>query len=113
MQEVRRFLKDGDKRKYHDFSNWAVTRLGIEADTGHVGDGGHDGVGGMTLWDTQQMKESNARVLAEVKTGRPSITQVRAFCQVMHENNAEIGIFITIAPISAGMRQQAENMGKF
>ena len=59
------------------------------------------------------MKETDARVLAEVKTGRPSITQVRAFCQVMHENNAEIGIFITIAPISAGMRQQAEHMGSF
>ena len=112
MQEVRRFLKDGDKRKYHDFSNWAVTRLGLKP-TRDVGDGGHDGVGGMTLWDTQQMKESNARILAEVKTGRPTITQVRAFCQVMRENNAEIGIFITIAPISAGMRQQAENMGSF
>ena len=112
MQEVRRFLKDGDKRKYHDFSNWAVTRLGLKP-TRDIGDGGHDGVGHVTLWDTQQMKESDARVLAEVKTGRPSITQVRAFCQVMHENNAEIGIFITIAPISAGMRQQAENMGNF
>ena len=112
MQEVRRLLKDGDKRKYHDFSNWAVTRLGLKP-TRDVGDGGHDGVGHVTLWNTQQMKESNARILAEVKTGRPSITQVRAFCQVMHENNAEIGIFITIAPISAGMRQQAENMGSF
>ena len=112
MQEVRRFLKDGDKRKYHDFSNWAVTRLGLKP-TRDVGDGGHDGVGHVTLWNTQQMKEADARVLAEVKTGRPSITQVRAFCQVMHENNAEIGIFITIAPISAGMRQQAEHMGNF
>ena len=112
MQEVRRFLKDGDKRKYHDFSNWAVTRLGLKP-TRDVGDGGHDGVGHVTLWNTQQMKETDARVLAEVKTGRPSITQVRAFCQVMHENNAEIGIFITIAPISAGMRQQTEHMGSF
>ena len=112
MQEIRRFLKDGDKRKYHDFSNWAVTRLGLKP-TRDVGDGGHDGVGHVTLWNTQQMKETDARVLAEVKTGRPSITQVRAFCQVMHENNAEIGIFITIAPISAGMRQQTEHMGSF
>ena len=112
MQEIRRFLKDGDKRKYHDFSNWAVTRLGLKP-TRDVGDGGHDGVGHVTLWNTQQMKETDAQVLAEVKTGRPSITQVRAFCQVMHENNAEIGIFITIAPISAGMRQQTEHMGSF
>ena len=112
MQEVRRLLRDGDKRKYHDFSNWAVTRLGLRP-TRDVGDGGHDGVGHLRLWNTQQMKETDARILAEVKTGRPSMTQVRAFCQVMQENNAAVGIFITIAPISAGMRQQAETMGTF
>ncbi len=59
------------------------------------------------------MKETNARILVEVKTGRPSMTQVRAFCQVMSENSAEIGIFITVEPVSAGMRQQAETMGRF
>ena len=112
MQEVRKLLKAGDKRKYHDFSNWAVTRLGLKP-TKDVGDGGHDGVGHATLWNPQVMKETNARILAEVKTGKPSLTQVRAFCQVMHENNAEIGIFITLESISAGMRQQAENMGSF
>ena len=112
MQEVHRFLKEGDKRKYHDFSNWAVTRLGLRP-TRDVGDGGHDGVGYMTLWNAQQMKETNTRMLAEVKTGKPSMTQVRAFCQVMHENKAEVGIFITLEPISKGMRQQAENMGSF
>ena len=112
MQEVHKLLKEGDKRKYHDFSNWAVTRLGLKP-TKDVGDGGHDGVGHATLWNPQVMKETNARILAEVKTGKPSLTQVRAFCQVMHENNAEIGIFITLESVSAGMRQQAENMGSF
>ena len=112
MQEVRKLLKEGDKRKYHDFSNWAVTRLGLKS-TRDVGDGGHDGVGHATLWNPQQMKETDASILAEVKTGKPTITQVRAFCQVMNQNNAEIGIFITIEPISAGMRQQAEEMGTF
>ena len=101
MQEVHRLLKDGDKRKYHDFSNWAVTRLGLKP-TRDVGDGGHDGVEHITLWDAPQMKETHTRVLAEVKTGKPSITQVRAFCQVMQENNAEVGIFITLEPISKG-----------
>ena len=112
MQEVRKLLKEGGKRKYHDFSNWAVTRLGLKP-TRDVGDGGHDGVGHATLWNPQQMKETDVRILAEVKTGKPTITQVRAFCQVMNQNNAEIGIFITIEPISAGMRQQAEEMGTF
>ena len=112
MQEVHKLLKDGDKRKYHDFSNWAVTRLGLRP-TKDVGDGGLDGVGHVTLWNPQQMKETNARILAEVKTGKPNITQVRAFCHVMEENKAEVGIFITIAPVSANMRQIAENMGSF
>ena len=112
MQEVRKLLKDGDKRKYHDFSNWAVTRLGLNP-TKDVGDGGLDGVGHVTLWNPQQMKETNARILAEVKTGKPTITQVRAFCHVMDQHNAEVGIFITIEPISARMRQEAENMGSF
>ena len=112
MQEVRKLLKEGDKRKYHDFSNWAVTRLGLKP-TRDVSDGGLDGVGHVTLWNPRQMKETNARILAEVKTGRPSITQVRAFCHVMDQHNAEIGIFITLEPITASMRQASENMGSF
>ena len=31
----------------------------------------------------------------------------------MNEKSAEIGIFITLEPVSAGMRQQAEMMGRF
>ena len=112
MQEVHKFLKEGDKRKYHDFSNWAVTRLGLKP-TRDVGDGGLDGVGHVTLWNTEQMKETDARILAEVKTGRPTIAQVRAFCRVMNKNNAEVGIFITLERISPGMRQEAETMGRF
>jgi len=112
MQEVRRLLKEGDKRKYHDFSNWAVTRLGLRP-TKDVRDGGLDGVGHVTLWNPQQMKETDARILAEVKTGKPTITQVRAFCHVMDQHNAEVGIFITIAPVTASMRQEAQNMGSF
>ena len=112
MQEVRRLLKEGDKRKYHDFSNWAVTRLGLRP-TKDVGDGGLDGVGHVTLWNPQQLKETNARILAEVKTGKPTVTQVRAFCRVMDKHNAEVGIFITLEPTTAKMRQEAQDMGSF
>ena len=112
MQEVHKLLKEGDKRKYHDFSNWAVTRLGLKP-TRDVRDGGLDGVGHVMLWNPQLMKETDARILAEVKTGRPTIAQVRAFSRVMDKNNAEVGIFITLEPISAGMRQEAESMGRF
>ncbi len=52
MQEVHKLLKDGDSRKYHDFSNWAVTRLGLRP-TKDIGDGGLDSVGQVTLWNPQ------------------------------------------------------------
>ena len=48
-----------------------------------------------------------------MKTGKPTLTQVRAFCHVMDQHNAEVGIFITIEPVTASMRQEAQNMGSF
>ena len=110
MQEVRKLVRN--EKKYHDFSNWAVTRLGLKP-TKDVGDGGHDGVGHFTVWTPQGMEKGQSRILAEVKTGKPTIGQVRAFRTSMQDNNAEVGIFITIEPISSGMRQQAEAMGRF
>ena len=112
MQEVHKLLKDGDKRKYHDFSNWAVTRLGLKP-TRDVSDGGHDGVGHFMMWTPMGMEKTDARMLAEVKAGRPTLTQVRSFCHVMERNNAKVGIFITIEPVTAGMRQEAASMGTF
>lgn len=112
MQEVHMLVRD--ERKYHDFSNWAVTRLGLQP-TKSVGDAGKDGeahVGHITLWDPETTETTDARILAEVKSGKPTINQVRAFCRVMDKNDA-IGIFITIEPVSAGMRQEAADMGTF
>jgi site-specific DNA-methyltransferase (adenine-specific) len=112
MQEVHALVRE--ERKYHDFSNWAVTRLGLQP-TKSVGDGGKDGeaqVGHITLWDPEEAETTNTRILAEVKSGKPTISQVRAFCRVMDKHNA-IGVFITIEPVSAGMRQEAADMGTF
>lgn len=112
MQEVRLLVHD--EKKYHDFSNWAVTRLGLQP-TKSVGDGGRDGegtVGHITLWNPEEGETTDTRIFAEVKSGKPTITQVRAFCDTMNEHDA-IGIFITIEPVSSGMRQRAENMGTF
>ena len=103
-----------DEKKYHDFSNWAVTRLGLQP-TKSVGDGGKDGeahVGHITLWDPDEAQTTNTRILAEVKSGKPTISQVRAFCHVMDKHHA-IGVFITIEPLSKGMRQEAADMGTF
>ena len=110
MQEVRKLVRD--EKKYHDFSNWAVTRLGLTP-TKDVGDGGKDGeaVAHITLWNPGE-EERDRRIYAEVKSGNPTITEVRAFCHTIQKHDA-IGIFITIEPVSDGMRQEAEDMGTF
>ena len=110
MQEVRKLVRD--EKKYHDFSNWAVTRLGFKP-TKASGDGGKDGeaVAHITLWNPGE-GERDRRIYAEVKSGKPTITQVRAFCHTIQKHDA-IGIFITIEPVSDGMRQEAADMGSF
>ena len=86
MQEVLKLVRD--EKRYHDFSNWAVTQLGLEP-TRDTGDGGYDGVGHFTVWTPRGMEKTEARVLAEVKTGKPTLTQVRSFCHVMDRNQAK------------------------
>ena len=111
MQEVYKLVRD--EKKYHDFSNWAVTRLGLKP-TSDVGDGGKDGVGHVALWNPDTEEDTPRRILAEVKTGKPTIAQVRAFCHTMDEQEAVAGIFITLKPVTRGMRQiAAADMGKF
>ena len=113
MQEVRKLVRD--EKKYHDFSNWAVTRLGLQP-TPNVGDGGKDGTGvkHVELWTPQGMQTTNTRILAEVKSGKTvTIESVRAFCRIMDKHKATAGIFITIESVTAGMRQEAADMGTF
>ena len=110
MQEVYKLVRD--EKKYHDFSNWAVTRVGLKP-TANVGDGGKDGVGHFMLWEPDTDTETQRRIIAEVKTGKPTTTQVRAFRDVINSQNAVAGIFITLEPVTAGMRQLAADMGTF
>lgn len=110
MQEVRKLVQEQNRR--HDFANWAVTRLGLEP-TPDVGDGGFDGTGNAVIWNPRFHKEIQTPVIAEVKTGSVTLTQVRAFCHSMQQTRAEVGIFITLVPISSGMRQLQEDMGTF
>ncbi len=109
-QEVMKFVRD--MGKYRDFLNWAVTRLGLQP-TRDNEDVGYDGVGHFTVSTPKGTKKTEAQVIAEVKTGKPTLTSVRSFCHVMDRNEAQAGIFVTIEPITASMRQVAENMGTF
>ena len=110
MEEVH--LLVNDRKKYHDFSNWAVTRLGLKP-TKDIGDGGFDGVGHFTVWIPEGMKQNAGRIMAEVKSGKPTLTQVRAFCHSMTKEKATAGVFITLEKVSSGMREEAESMGTF
>ena len=110
MQEVMLLIRD--RKKYHDFANWAVTRIGLEP-TANVGDGGFDGIGAVKVWDPRTQRDRNTRIIAEVKSGKPSISALRAFCHTIREQKAQVGIFITVEPISRGMKAIQESMGTF
>ncbi len=102
------------ERNPNDFANWAVTRLGL-APTPNSKDGGFDGTGKITLWENRHLAETaqtKLPVIAEVKSGR-SLTpnQVRAFRTAMRDNDAAIGIFITLHEVTRGMRNLAEEEG--
>ena len=100
----------------NDFANWAVTRLGLSP-TPNSNDGGFDGTGKMLLWENRhvaQTEQQKLPVIAEVKSGR-SLTpnQVRAFRTAMQDQAAAIGIFVTLHPVTRGMRNLAEAEGVF
>lgn len=110
MQEVYKLVRD--EKRQHDFANWAVTRLGM-VPTRNVGDGGKDGIGTVSLWNPETAKRTAKRIISEVKTGKPTLSQLRAFCHTMREQNAIAGVFITLEPVTKGMLQIAADMGDF
>ena len=110
MQEVWKFVKD--EKKHHDFANWAVAQLGLQA-TQNIGDGGFDGVGIAQTWTAEGMKQIQGKVIAEVKTGSISKTQVRAFCQTIQDQQAIVGIIVTLYPPTKAMREYQQKLGKF
>ena len=110
MQEVYKLVRN--EKKQHDFANWAVTRLGM-IPTPDVRDGGKDGIGTVMLWDPEADYKTDKRIISEVKTGKPTISQVRDFCHVMTQQSAIAGIFITLEPVTDGMEQIAADMGNF
>ena len=75
-----------------DFEAWAVTRIpGLAPNEIKVGDGGIDGRGRM---QAKPSDYNSPLVLAQVKGGRPTIDQVRAFMAAMERDNAAMGIFV-------------------
>lgn len=50
----------------------------------------------MLFWEPDTDTERQRRIIAEVKTGKPTTTQVRAFRDTMNQQNAVAGIFIIL-----------------
>ena len=109
MQEVQNMLNN---KKYHDFANWAVAQVGLYA-TKNVGDDGIDGIGQAITWQADTMTQTKRRIVAEVKSGPMSKTQVRAFCHSMNEFDAIAGVIVTLQPPTKAMREYQEKEGKF
>lgn len=94
-----------------NFESWAVTRLrGFAPNVKQIGDGGLDGRATLA----QVPEDTDSRLaLAQVKGGRYQLHYLRDFVGVMHRENAAIGCFVTLDPItSKAARQEALEMGK-
>lgn len=109
MQEVQKMLDD---KKYHDYANWAIAQIGLYP-TKNVGDGGIDGIGQAVTWQADTMTKTRKKIVAEVKSGPMSKTQVRAFCHSMNEFDAIAGVIVTLQPPTKAMREYQEKEGKF
>ena len=110
MEELRQFV-DHPRRKY-DAEIWLVTRVGLRP-TKKSRDGGYDGYAHFSHWVPEGMKKSEARIMAEVKTGNFTLNDVKAFRTTMQDNNATAGVFITLNAVSKNMREVAEREGQF
>ena len=93
-----------------DFEKWAVTRVpGLVPNARQTGDAGIDGRG-LTL--DRSSGAGSSEVLAQVKGGRFSLSQLRDFLHVVEREGAALGLFITLDPVaSRAARVEAAGAG--
>ena len=93
-----------------DFEKWVVTRVpGLVPNAKQVGDRGIDGRG-LTL--DRSSDTGRDEVLAQVKGGRFSLSQLRDFLHVVEREGAALGLFITLDPVtSRAARVEAAGAG--
>lgn len=89
------------------FEAWAINPVpGLAPNQKKVGDSGIDGRGNL-LQEVQDC--GNGRlVLAQVKSGRFSLSQLRDFCHVIEREKAVAGMYITIDPVDTKPARQEE-----
>jgi len=91
-----------------DFEKWAVTRLeGFAPNTVQRGDAGIDGRAKIFALD------NDALAIAQVKGGKPTVDQLKAFVSTLQGGNFELGIFITVEKFDTPtVRQWVGKAGK-
>ena len=95
--------------KPFDFEKWAVCRIpGLAPNKKQVGDGGIDGRG---LLLNEPDDHDSRLVLAQTKGGKFSRSQLRDFLGVIERDQAALGVYITLNPVTSG-DAHAEAMSK-
>lgn len=93
------------QEKPFDFEKWAISRIpGLAPNDRQVGDRGVDGQG--RLIPEPQDGYDNL-VLAQVKGGHYSLSQLRDFLHTLERENAAMGIFITLRALSGRQLRNA------
>ncbi len=99
------------KDKPFDFEKWAITRIsGMLPNNKQRGDGGVDGRG--TIY--HPIQGSKGLVLAQVKGGHFSLSQLRDFLHTVDREKATFGVFITLKNdgISDNAKVEVQKAGK-
>ncbi len=102
--------QDLARRDPFQFEAWAVQRLrGFRANQRQWGDGGIDGR--MRFRKTDRRRPDGLAV-AQVKSGRVNPGDVQAFRGALDDANADLGVFITLDEVSAGVQAAARRAGR-
>jgi len=81
------------------FESWAVTRLpGFVPNAKQIGDGGIDGRATIA---NKPVNWENKLALAQVKSGKFSLGDLRDFMHVINRDRAALGCFVTLHPVNS------------
>ena len=93
------------------FETWAIQRLrGFRPNERQRGDGGIDGR--MRFRKTEGRRRPDGLAVAQVKSGRVAPADVQAFRSALDDANADLGVFLTMDEVSAGVRAAAGRAGR-
>ena len=95
----------------YSFESWAITRIpGFAPNDRQRGDGGVDG---RAMLLNQPENHESRLALAQVKGGAFQLSAFRDFLHVVEREDAAVGIFITLDPVSSGgARAAAREQGE-